>query len=218
LPTIRSVPLYLQDSSAYKSQREVLSKNFDLPLSAWDNIPPEALFIFPGTPAPTNISEQNVTGSAGIVPLANSYTYHLSEAPPTFEREGGTVKILDPTSFPIASGFSAAVVTVKPGAMREIHWHTTSDEWNFFLQGKARISVYAAVGNARTFDYNAGDCGYVREPCSLLIKADQYTPKQIPKSMSHYVENIGTEDVVFIEVLQADHFSGMLPPPFSSYF
>ena len=29
--------------------------------------------------------------------------------------------------------------------------------------------------------------------------------------MTHYVENIGTEDVVFIEVLQADHFSGMSP-------
>ena len=27
--------------------------------------------------------------------------------------------------------------------------------------------------------------------------------------MTHYVENVGTDDVVFIEVLQADHFSGM---------
>lgn len=27
--------------------------------------------------------------------------------------------------------------------------------------------------------------------------------------MTHYVENMGTEDVIFIEVLQADHFSGM---------
>ncbi len=25
----------------------------------------------------------------------------------------------------------------------------------------------------------------------------------------HYVENMGTDDVVFIEVLQADHFSSM---------
>ncbi|KIN07262.1 hypothetical protein OIDMADRAFT_16053 [Oidiodendron maius Zn] len=168
---------------------EVLSKNFALPLSAWENIPPQQLFIFPGTKAPTDIAEQNVTGSAGIVPLNDSYSYHLSKAPPTHETAGGTVKIIDPTVFPIASGFSAAIVTVKPGAIREIHWHTTSDEWNFFLAGKARISIYAAVGNARTFDYNAGDCGY------------------IPKSMTHYVENIGTEDVVFIEVLQADHFS-----------
>lgn len=139
----------------------MLSKNFNLPLSAWDNIPASSLFIFPGTDAPANIAEQNVTGSAGIVPLQDSYTYHLSKAPPTHDTAGGTVKIIDPTTFPIASSFSAAVVTIKPGAMREIHWHTTSDEWNFFLQGHARISIYAAVGNARTFDYNAGDCGYV---------------------------------------------------------
>lgn len=74
--------------------------------------------------------------------------------------------------------------------MREIHWHTTSDEWNFFISGSARISIYAAQGLARTFDYRAGDCGY------------------IPKGMTHYVENTGNDDVIFIEVLQADHFSG----------
>jgi oxalate decarboxylase/phosphoglucose isomerase-like protein (cupin superfamily) len=123
------------------------------------------LFIFPGTKAPADIAEQNVTGSAGIVPLNNSYTYHLSKAQDTFTTPGGTVKIIDPTTFPVASTFSAAIVTIKPGAMREIHWHTTSDEWNFFLAGHARISIYAAVGNARTFDYNAGDCGYV---CSSM--------------------------------------------------
>jgi oxalate decarboxylase/phosphoglucose isomerase-like protein (cupin superfamily) len=44
-------------------------------------------------------------------------------------------------------------VTIKPGALREIHWHTTSDEWNFFVSGGARIGIYAAQGNARTFDY-----------------------------------------------------------------
>jgi len=93
-------------------------------------------------------------------------------------------------------------VTVKPGALREIHWHTTSDEWNFFISGSARIGIYAAANAAQTFDFNAGDCGY------------------IPKSMTHYVENTGDDDVVFIEVLQADHFSdisvgqwlGLTPP------
>jgi oxalate decarboxylase/phosphoglucose isomerase-like protein (cupin superfamily) len=82
------------------------------------------------------------------------------------------------------------LVTIKPGGLREIHWHTTSDEWNFFIAGQARIGIYAAQGNARTFDYHAGDCGY------------------IPKAMTHYVENTGDTDVIFIEVLQADHFSG----------
>lgn len=168
----------------------MLSKNFELPLSAWDNIPPGELFIFPGTKAPTDIAAQNITGSAGLVPISNSYTFHLSQQAPTVNVTGGSVKIVDPTTFPIAASFSAAVVTIKPGAIREIHWHTTSDEWNFFVAGSARIGIYAAQGNARTFDYHPGDCGY------------------IPKSMTHYVENVGKDDVVFIEVLQADHFSG----------
>ncbi|KUJ19438.1 Bicupin, oxalate decarboxylase/oxidase [Mollisia scopiformis] len=183
--------------------REVLSKNFGgLPLSAWANIPPGELFIFPGTDAPADISEQNIVGSAGLVPTQQSYTYHSSKATPNHVTAGGTVTIIDPLVFPIASEFSAAIVTVKPGAIREIHWHTSSDEWNFFIAGSARIGIYAAQGNARTFDYHAGDTGY------------------IPKSMTHYVENVGQDDVIFIEVLQADHFSdisvgqwvGLLPP------
>jgi oxalate decarboxylase family bicupin protein len=161
-----------------------------VPLSAWANIPPGELFIFPGTKAPANIAEQNVTGSAGIVPVENSYSYHLSKAGPTHEAAGGSIKIVDPSVFPIASTFSAAVATIKPGAMRELHWHPSSDEWNFFVAGNARITVYAAADNAQTFDYHPGDCGY------------------IPKSMLHYVENIGQDDVVIIEMLQADHFSG----------
>ena len=146
-------PLFRPLSPPNNKQKEILSKNFDLPLSAWDNIPPGELFIFPGTKAPTDISTQNIVGSAGLVPTAQSYTYHLSQKANDHETAGGTVKIIDPTIFPIASKFSAAVVTIKPGALREIHWHTTSDEWNFFIAGSARIGIYAAQGNARTYDY-----------------------------------------------------------------
>lgn len=102
---------------------------------------------------------------------------------------GGSVKILDSTTFPIASNFAAALVVVQPGAMREIHWHTTSPEWNFFLQGSARITVFQAPESARTFDFTAGSVGY------------------IPTAASHYVENTGTEDVIFLEVLQATQFT-----------
>lgn len=80
-------------------------------------------------------------------------------------------------------------MVVQPGAMREIHWHTTSPEWNYFLQGSARITVFKAPEAARTFDFTAGGVGY------------------IPQAASHYVENTGTEDVIFLEVLQAPKFS-----------
>ncbi|KAK2630072.1 hypothetical protein QTJ16_000892 [Diplocarpon rosae] len=215
--------------------KSVLSKNFGgLPLSAWEDIPAGELFIFPGTMAPTDIAEQNIVGPAGVVPLEKSFSYHLSKRAPDFTTEGGSVKIVD-VGFPMSMAASGARRpkdipvgreilrgrrdgearrdagdTLAPHSKRLIGhaWRATfliqrqSDEWNFFVAGNARIGIYAAQGNARTFDYHPGDCGY------------------IPKSTSHYVENIGTDDVVFIEVLQADHFSdisvgqwvGLLPP------
>lgn len=74
---------------------------------------------------------------------------------------GGTVKIVDSSMFEVSKTIAAALVTIEPGAMRELHWHPTSDEWNIFLSGHARITVFAAEGNARTFDYQAGDIGYI---------------------------------------------------------
>lgn len=144
--------------------------------------------IFDGTPAPTDISAENVTSSAGMIPTNGSFTYHFSQQAP-FLVPGGSVKVVDSTTFPAAKNFAAALVTVAPGAMREMHWHLTSDEWNYFLQGSARTTIYLAPDAAQTFDYTAGDVGY------------------IPASNSHYIENTGIEDVVFLEVLQAPKFT-----------
>jgi oxalate decarboxylase family bicupin protein len=167
---------------------EVLSKNLQTPVSAFDNLPTDQLYIFNGTPAPANISEQDITGPAGHLPTNQSYTYHFSQQEP-FVVPGGSVKIIDTTTFPIAFDIAAALVTVEPGAMRELHWHLTSDEWNYFLQGSARITVYSAPESSNTFDFTAGDVGY------------------IPASNSHYVENTGTEDVIFLEVLKQAKFT-----------
>ncbi|KAL2827950.1 RmlC-like cupin domain-containing protein [Aspergillus cavernicola] len=168
--------------------KSVLSKNFDLPIAAFDNIPDGELFIFPGTPAPVDIEEQNVTTAAGPIPQAGAYSYHFSEQP-AHQVAGGSVKIVDPLTFPVASNFAAAVVTVHPGGMREIHWHPSSDEWSFFISGQGRATLFEAPSTATTFDFHAGDVGY------------------FPKSQSHYVENTGDDDLVFLEVLQADKFS-----------
>ncbi|KAL4882186.1 RmlC-like cupin domain-containing protein [Aspergillus karnatakaensis] len=168
--------------------KSVLSKNFDLPIATWDNLPAGELFIFPGTAAPSNIEDQNVTTAAGPIPQEFTYSYHFSEQPAHIV-PGGSVKIVDPQTFPIASNFAAAVVTVHPGAMREIHWHPSSDEWTFFIRGQGRATLFEAPNIATTFDYHPGDVGY------------------FPQSRSHFIENTGEEDLVFLEVLQADHFS-----------
>lgn len=135
-----------------------------------------------------------MTGSAGTIAKNGSFSYHFSEQPAQL-LEGGSVKIVDPLSFPIAADFSVAVVTINPGGMREIHWHPSSDEWTFFIQGQGRATLFTPPSDATTFDYMAGDVAY------------------FPQSNSHYIENTGDEVLIVLEVLQADHYSGQSPSP-----
>lgn len=113
-----------------RNPKSVLAKDIRVDTSALDNIPKGELYIFEGTPAPKNISDpaNNVTGPAGPIPMSKTYSYHFSQQQP-YEVPGGSVKIVDPLTFPAASNFAAALFTIKPGAMRELHWHTSSDEW-----------------------------------------------------------------------------------------
>ncbi|KUI54715.1 Oxalate decarboxylase OxdC [Cytospora mali] len=168
----------------------VVAKNFQADPSAFKNLPQDQLYIFNGTPQPKTIDKtQNLTSSAGSLDgTSSSYSYHWSRQP-AYETPGGSVKMIDTTNFPMSIEFAAALVVVQPGAMREIHWHATSPEWNYFLQGSARITVFQGPDASATFDFTAGSVGY------------------IPQAASHYVENTGDEDVVFLEVLKAKKFS-----------
>ena len=172
-----------------RNPKAVLAKDLRVDTSAFDNIPEGQLYIFEGTPYPKNISESNITGPAGSIPQSGTYSYHLSQQKP-YEVPGGSVKILDPQTFPIAKNFAAALFTIKPGAMRELHWHTTSDEWNYIIAGRGRLTVFSAPEASRTFDFQAGDVGYV------------------PVPNSHYLENTGTEDLVYLGKSSACAFTG----------
>ncbi|KAL9115504.1 MAG: hypothetical protein Q9227_000825 [Pyrenula ochraceoflavens] len=171
-----------------RTPKESLSKNLNAPLSAFSKLPSDELYIFNGRQAPRDIQQQNTTGPGGALTGAAGYSYHFSQQEP-FETPGGSIKILDPSTFPIASMFSTAVVTIKPGAMREIHWHLNSDEWDFILSGDGRLSVYVAPDSGATYDFTAGDVGYITSPAS------------------HFLENTGTEDLVYLEVLQAPKYT-----------
>jgi oxalate decarboxylase family bicupin protein len=162
-----------------RNPKSVLAKNFRADTSAFDMIPDGELYIFNGTPYPTNASESNITGPAGIIPQTTSYSYHLSQQQ-AYEVPGGSLKIIDPQSFPVASNFAAALFTIKPCAMRELHWHTTSDEWNYIIGGQERLTVYVAPEASQTYDFRAGDVGY------------------IPATSAHYLENTGDEDLVYV--------------------
>jgi oxalate decarboxylase family bicupin protein len=161
--------------------KEVIARNFQTSISAFDNLPSKELYIFPGTPPPSN--EQAPQSPQGTVP--SPFTYLMSQVPAT-PLSGGSVKIVDSTVFTASTTIAAAEVTVDPGAIRELHWHPTQDEWAFFLEGNARMTIFAASSNARTWDFQAGDISYV------------------PASYGHYVENIGNTTLKFLEIFRTD--------------
>ncbi|KAK0481203.1 oxalate decarboxylase [Armillaria luteobubalina] len=163
---------------------EVLQKNFQVDASAFAHIPGKELYIFPSTTLPEDDSLAPQSPQ-GTVPLP--YSFALSKANGT-QTSGGSYKVVDSSTFEISSTIAMAEVTVEPGAMRELHWHPTQDEWSYFLEGQGRVTIFAARGRARTFNYQSGDIGYV------------------PAGMGHYVENIGNTTLKFLEIFRTDRF------------
>jgi len=108
---------------------------------------------------------------------------------PAKEFEAGKVWIVDQSVFPAAKTISAAIVEVQPGGMREMHWHPKSEEWDYYIQGQAKVGVFNSNTLARTFNFNAGDVGV------------------IPKEAGHYIQNIGTEPLIFIELFKNPVYS-----------
>jgi oxalate decarboxylase len=84
--------------------------------------------------------------------------------------KSGTVRITDSSVFPVSKTIAAALVEVQPGGMRELHWHPNTNEWQYYIEGQARMGVFAASGQARTFDYQAGDVGFVPFAMGLTSK------------------------------------------------
>ncbi len=167
--------------------RDILAKNFGVSPGDFADIPAHELYIFQDR-VPGPLWSDTVADPNGRVP--QSFIHHLMAQEPV-KTPGGTVRIADSINFPVATTTAAALVEVEPGAMREMHWHPNTDEWQYYIAGQGRMTVFASGGKARTFDYQAGDVGYV------------------PFAMGHYVENTGEETLRFLEMFKSDHFADM---------
>jgi len=166
--------------------KEVLVKNWGVPESALANLPKEERYIFQAAlPGSLAADKQAAQGGLGPSPVAFDFPMHAMA--PT-KKAAGEVRIIDSRSFPVSTTIAAAHVIVHPGAMREMHWHPNADEWQYYIQGKARMTVFINAGNARTMNFNAGDVGVVQ------------------KTMGHYIENVGTTDLIFLETFKSDHY------------
>ncbi|HTV32521.1 MAG TPA: cupin domain-containing protein [Methylocella sp.] len=165
--------------------KDVLAKNFNVPPSTFDNIPKKDLWIF-NAPLPGSLADDLAQSTQPDVP--NPYKFPLGDQPPAFTSTGGSVRIADSKNF-AATTMAAALVEVAPGGLRELHWHPTSDEWQYYISGTARMGVFHGEGRNNTVLFHPSDVGYV------------------PQSIGHYIENVGNDTLRFLEVFTTPEYA-----------
>lgn len=158
--------------------KSILAKNFGVNESLFDTVPTPDPYIVKG-----EVEDSTVTSPYGKLEGNSSYVYKLSQKTiPPAPGGGGTLAIVDSRNFPIAKTLAAAIVTLEPGGLRELHWHPNvgprsfsfillircyvcmnplslpkAEEWLYFHRGQARATVFLGGAIARTFDFYAGD-------------------------------------------------------------
>ncbi|MEU7869172.1 oxalate decarboxylase family bicupin [Dactylosporangium sp. NPDC049140] len=164
--------------------RSVIAKNFGWVPEQLDRLPEREKYIFSGQ-VPPPLERDQVVSPTGDVPRTFKHRL-LAQEPEHFH--GGQARVADSTNFAAADTISAALVEIDPGGLRELHWHPTDDEWQYYISGHGRMGVFASSGLNRTFNYRAGDVGYV------------------PFAYGHYIENTGREPLVFLEMFRNPKF------------
>jgi oxalate decarboxylase len=84
--------------------------------------------------------------------------------------------------FPISTTITGALLIIEPGGLGELRWHPHAAEWQYYLKGSARMTVFGSHGRARTDDFSVGDVGYV------------------PQGYGHYIENTSSDELRLIIV------------------
>jgi oxalate decarboxylase len=166
----------------------ILAENFAVPTETFSKIPLHNLWIFQGkVPGDLSAVRQAMTGTAGAPPYP--FTFSLGSSAPVSQTKGGTVQIADSSNFKVSTTVAAALVTMRPGALRQMHWHPNADEWQYYIKGKARMGVFNTGPNVLTMDFNPGDIGYVK------------------RNYGHYVQNVGDTDLQFFAVFRTPHYA-----------
>jgi len=163
--------------------KNILAKNFNVPEKAFDKIPKEELYIFPAK-VPGPLAKDRV---AGLGPVPESFSHRMIKMKP-IQMKFGTVRIMDSTNFSASKTIASALLEIEPGGMRELHWHPNADEWQYYISGQGRMTVFASGGSAQTFDYQAGDVG------------------SVPRAMPHYIENTGKTTLRVLEMFRSPKY------------
>src|SRR5579864_9846021 len=102
---------------------------------------------------------------------------------------GGSAKEANVDEFPISESMAGVSMRLKPGGLRELHWHAVAAEWAYVITGNVRATVISPNGQAESADFAPGDVWY------------------FPKGHGHALQCLGPEEAHFILVFDDGNFS-----------
>jgi len=149
----------------------VLSRNLGLPESVFANFPKSEAYILPGRVPP---AVQQPLRQANSQANQSPHKYRLG-ASPAMQFPGGELRIVSQKEFPIQKTLTGATMLLKPGALREMHWHPNADEWQFYLSGRSRVTIFGAHGRTKTAAFGPGQVAFIKQ------------------GFGHFVEQVGDE-------------------------
>lgn len=162
----------------------VLAQNTGLSRDIIAKLPKKEAYILQGTVPPREIPALR---DKDLETTQSAHKYRLSKQPPV-KFAGGEERIVTQSDFPVQATLSAALLSIEPGGLREMHWHPTSDEWFFVLDGDAEIGIFGAHGRSKKDNFSKGDVGFIQQ------------------GFGHYIKNTGTRDVNLVIVFNTPHY------------
>ncbi len=106
-----------------------------------------------------------------------------------WQGEGGSAKEATVEEFPISTSIAGVSMRLKPGAIRELHWHSLAAEWAYVIDGRCRTTVISPNGQSEIDDFGPGDTWY------------------FPRGHGHALQGLGPGECHFLLGFDNGHFS-----------
>ncbi|MGO8900762.1 MAG: cupin domain-containing protein [Isosphaeraceae bacterium] len=152
------------------TSKHLLAKNFGLPESAFEGFPKDEVYFARG-PIPAETIPPNHQGP--LTSPRDTHRYRMLAQEPHSIHKGGREWRVGADRFPISKTVTGVILDLEPGGLRELHWHPTSDEWQYVIEGQISVTLFGSHGRYRAETLNKGDVGY------------------IPQGYGHSIENVG---------------------------
>jgi oxalate decarboxylase len=159
----------------------VAARNLGLPEATVNAMPRGELYIAQGK-VPPAIPEAMRNGEPDTNQFPHKFRLRAHRAN-IFP--GGAERIVSSVEFPIQTTMTGVLMDLKPGAMREMHWHPNADEWQYYIKGRARMGIFGAHGRELKDEFGPGNVAFIQQ------------------GFGHYIEQVGDEPTQILIVFNS---------------